>query len=171
MSAPDGQNDAPKISMTDYTVSNILRQEYIAGRLIYHHGQNLWWINNNVTSRPAFSHCLPIGIENRALSIGKRLSAYIDALKRNVVHRRRLSVAERSARPLLLISFHPKTRIPDRQKVLVSIGAINRRGRYKPKNPWYNETDRPLRHSDWLDAIGQHRFVLAPFGHGLDTHR
>jgi hypothetical protein len=24
---------------------------------------------------------------------------------------------------------------------------------------------------EWLQAIGEHRFVLAPFGHGLDTHR
>jgi hypothetical protein len=32
-----------------------------------------------------------------------------------------------------------------------------------------NETD--LDHSRWLQAIGEHKFVLAPFGHGLDTHR
>ena len=29
----------------------------------------------------------------------------------------------------------------------------------------------PFFYSEWLDAIYHHRFVLAPFGHGLDTHR
>ena len=28
-----------------------------------------------------------------------------------------------------------------------------------------------MSHKEWLDAISLHRFVLAPFGHGLDTHR
>ena len=34
---------------------------------------------------------------------------------------------------------------------------------------WYNLTD--LDHQQWLDGILEHKFVLAPFGHGLDTHR
>ncbi len=39
----------------------------------------------------------------------------------------------------------------------------------KDPNPFFNYTD--LNHMEWLQAIGEHRFVLAPFGHGLDTHR
>lgn len=28
-----------------------------------------------------------------------------------------------------------------------------------------------MSHPDWMQAITRHKFVLAPFGHGLDTHR
>lgn len=169
MSAPDGQNDAPRIGMPQYVVSDILRQEYAAGRLISHHGQNLWWTNNTFSPRPEFSHCLPIGVENRQYNIGRYVALYTEALRRNVVDPPILTTAERTARPLLLIAFYPKSRVPDRQKVLTILGAIPPRGRPKPGNTWYNETD--LSHTEWLDSIGKHRFVLAPFGHGLDTHR
>lgn len=54
-------------------------------------------------------------------------------------------------------------------KVLTAIGAIPPKGQPKPLNPFYNETD--LSHTEWLKAITDHKFVLAPFGHGLDTHR
>ena len=65
LSAPDGQDDAPSIRLPVYVTSNILRSEYESGRLIAHHGQNLWWVGNRNTSRPTFLHCLPIGLENR----------------------------------------------------------------------------------------------------------
>lgn len=45
LSAPDGQSDAPRIGMPRYVASDILAREYAAGRLIAHHGQNLWWVN------------------------------------------------------------------------------------------------------------------------------
>jgi hypothetical protein len=61
LSAPDGQDDMPRIGMPKYVVSDILAREYAAGRLIAHHGQNLWWKNYSFTPRPTFSHCLPIG--------------------------------------------------------------------------------------------------------------
>ena len=67
---------------------------------------------------------------------------------------------------MLLVAFYPKGRAPDRLKVLSAIGALQSP---PPQNPWYNKTD--LNHAEWLEAIGLHRFVLAPFGHGLDTHR
>lgn len=183
MSTPDGQDDAPKIGMPRYVVSHILAQEYAAGRLIAHHGQNLWWKkntsalhfdnNNNINiighDRPPFSHCLPIGVENRQYAIGRNLRVYIDALKRNILQKPIMTIEERNNRPLLLIAFYPKSRVPDRYNVLVTIGAIPPKGLPKPTNTWYNETD--LSHVEWLDAITNHRFVLAPFGHGLDTHR
>jgi len=65
LSSPDGQDDAPSIRLPIYVTSNILKSEYDAGRLLAHHGQNLWWENNRNTSRPSFLHCLPIGLENR----------------------------------------------------------------------------------------------------------
>ena len=76
------------------------------------------------------------------------------------------SVDELSKRPLLLIAFYPKSRVPDRHKVLHSLKAIPPPA---PGTTWYNLTD--LDHSEWLQGIHDHRFVLAPFGHGLDTHR
>lgn len=171
LSAPDGQDDAPRIGMPKYVVSDILEREFNAGRLIAHHAQNLWWTNNTHRPRPPFLHCLPIGIEDRQYPMGKHVHRYIPALMRNVVNRpnRNMSIEEASKKPLILIAFYPKSRIPDRQKVLHLIGAIPPKGQPKPVNPFYNETD--LSHDEWLDAIVHHRFVLAPFGHGLDTHR
>lgn len=80
-----------------------------------------------------------------------------------------MTIAEEERKPLILVAFYPKSRVPDRQKVLTILGAIPPKGQSKPKNPFYNETD--LNHEEWLDAIVEHRFVLCPFGHGLDTHR
>lgn len=169
LSSPDGQDDAPRIGMPRFITSDILTKEYNAGRLIAHHGQNLWWKNYSLMSRPAYSHCLPIGIENRQYSIGKKLHIYIEAFKHNFINSVILTNKEKTKHPLLLVAFYPKSRVPDRQKVLSILGAIPPRGQSKPKNTWYNETD--LNHREWLDAIVHHRFVLAPFGHGLDTHR
>jgi hypothetical protein len=45
LSTPDGQSDAPRIGMPKYQASHHLQREFEAGRLIAHHGQNLWWVN------------------------------------------------------------------------------------------------------------------------------
>lgn len=166
LSAPDGQNDAKRIGMPSYVVSDIMAEEYAAGRLIAHHGQNLWWTNNTVAPRPVFSHCLPIGFENRQYNIGKQVRAYAEALKRNVVNKPLEDMATQNKKPLLLIAFYPKSRVPDRAKVMNILGVYKKP---PPSNPFYNYTD--LSHREWLDAITEHKFVLAPFGHGLDTHR
>ena len=170
LSAPDGQDDAPRIGMGKYIVSDILEREHAAGRLLSHHGQNLWWKNASIGKpRPSFSHCLPIGFENRQYPIGKHPENYIEALKRNILGRKDNTESDDNKKPLILIAFYPKSRVPDRQKVLTILGAIPPKGQSKPVNPFYNETD--LSHIEWLDAISHHKFVLAPFGHGLDTHR
>ena len=57
-------------------------------------------------------------------------------------------------------------RVPDREKVLKYLGVLSDP---KPANPFYNYTD--CDHDQWLEGIALHKFVLAPFGHGLDTHR
>jgi hypothetical protein len=72
------------------------------------------------------------------------------------------SPEELSARSLLLVAFKPHRHKPDRLRVLSLLGAMK-------KPHWYNHTlYSPQR---WLEAIPQYRFVLAPLGHGLDTHR
>ena len=169
LSAPDGQNDAPRIGMPKYVASDVLAQEYAKGRLIAHHGQNLWWVNKTNSPRPAFSHCLPIGFENRQYAIGKQIQAYAHALKKFVVDRPTMSIEEQSKKPLLLVAFYPKSRVPDRSSVLSILRVFPPKGVPKDPNPFFNYTD--LNHMEWLQAIGDHRFVLAPFGHGLDTHR
>jgi hypothetical protein len=167
LSAPDGQDDAPRIGMSRYVTSDILEREYRSGRLLAHHAQNLWWKNKTIASpRPEYAHCLPIGFENRQYPIGKQVHVYVDALKQYVLQRH---LPPSDQRPLLLIAFYPKSRVPDRQKVLSILGVIQPKGKPKPENPFYNYTD--LDHKQWLEAIGYHKFVLAPFGHGLDTHR
>jgi hypothetical protein len=170
LSAPDGQTDKPSIGLPRYVTSYILQREYEKGRLMALHAQNLWWINvTRGDSRPPWAHCLPIGFENRQYKIGRRIQLYANALREHIVNKRILTAEEREKLPLLLVAFYPKSRVPDRHNVLQTIGAIPPRGRPKPKNPFYNETD--LSHEEWLAAITQHKFVLAPFGHGLDTHR
>lgn len=166
LSAPDGQTDAPRIGMSKYIGSDSLSLEYQKKRLIAHHGQNLWWRNVTIGSpRPESSHCLPIGLENRYNPVGKNLQGYVDALKQFVINGHSWKDEER---PLLLIAFYPKSRVPDRGKVLNILGAYNKRAATDPA-PWFNHTD--LTHWQWLQAVTYHKFVLAPFGHGLDTHR
>jgi hypothetical protein len=43
LSTPDGQTDAPRIRMQTYRTEQILQREYRKGRLLGHHGTNLWW--------------------------------------------------------------------------------------------------------------------------------
>jgi len=171
LSTPDGQTDAGRIQMSKYMTSHLLEEEYRRGRLLAHHGQNLWWRNITAgASRPPWAHCLPIGFENRQYAIGKNPQAYVDALREHIINKKPMTVEERSNRSLLLVAFYPKSRVPDRLKVLVALGAYLKDGKMpKVVDPWYNLTD--LSHKEWLDSIPRHRFVLAPFGHGLDTHR
>lgn len=171
LSTPDGQTDAGRIQMSKYMTSHILDAEYKAGRLLAHYGQNLWWRNVTIGSpRPPYLHCLPIGLETRQYNVGKNPQVYADALRRHVINRPPMTKGERTKRPLLLVAFYPKSRVPDRMKVLNAIGAYTKDGKMPTVvNPFYNLTD--LSHIEWLDAIPAHRFVLAPFGHGLDTHR
>mmetsp|Transcript_19947 Transcript_19947/g.33381 ORF Transcript_19947/g.33381 Transcript_19947/m.33381 type:complete len:214 (+) Transcript_19947:26-667(+) len=80
LSAPDGQNDAPRIGMRHYVTTDVLAKEYASGRMIAMHGQNLWWVNKTLGHpRPDYAHCLPIGIENRLYHIGKQVHIYADA--------------------------------------------------------------------------------------------
>jgi len=148
-----------------------LLADYNSGRLIAHHGQNLWWVNPKTTPRPAFSHCLPIGLENRPYHFGSQLQVYVDAIKENIEMFKKEeneitkdSSEACSQRPLLLVAFHPKGRIPDRHKALMEIGfQFHRRG--APQiDTFYNFT--ALNHKQWLEAITLHRFTMAPFGHG-----
>lgn len=97
------------------------------------------------------------------------MKLYANALREHVLNKPILSEEQKSRKPLLLVAFYPKSKSPDRYTVLQAIGAIPVKGAPKLANPFYNATD--LSHAEWLQAIGEHRFVLAPFGHGLDTHR
>eukprot|EP00605_Chrysophyceae_sp_TOSAG23-4_P000500 GSChrysophyteH1.ASY1.ANO1.561.1 assembled CDS len=170
LSTPDGQTDAPRIGMPRYEAMTRVLEEHQKGRLLAHHGQNLWWRNytadNGRQERPKFIHCLPIGMENRQYKVGSNPGAYAEALQAHVVDAPDYSVEELSARPLLMIAFWPKSRVPDREKVLRYLGVLSDP---RPENPFYNYTD--CDHTEWLQGIALHKFVLAPFGHGLDTHR
>lgn len=169
LSAPDGQTDAPRIGMPKYEALPLLQKAYDSGKLLAHHGQNTWWrsySSDGSSSKPPFVHCLPIGFENRQYRIGRDPAAYTRFLRRNIIDAPVRSAEELNNRPLLLIAFYPKSRVPDRHKVLAQLGAIPPP---KPGSTWYNLTD--LDHNEWLQGIHDHKFVLAPFGHGLDTHR
>ena len=71
----------------------------------------------------------------------------------------------RSQFPLLLVTVQGQPGKPDRKKALNAI-KLNAGS----DKSWYT-LSTSMSHEEWLDAIPAHRFVLAPFGHGLDTHR
>lgn len=117
LSTPDGQTDAPRIGMGKYEGLPRLLAEYKAGRLLAHHGQNLWWRNITIGEpRPNILHCLPIGIEIRQYKVGGNPSAYTDTLQR-FIDAPSQTMEQLSKRPLLLVAFYPKSRVPDRHKV------------------------------------------------------
>mmetsp|Transcript_24222 Transcript_24222/g.23279 ORF Transcript_24222/g.23279 Transcript_24222/m.23279 type:complete len:245 (+) Transcript_24222:839-1573(+) len=156
--------------MAKYITSDILKKEYENGKLLSLHAQNLWWRNISATPRPNFTHCLPIGFENRQHRKGSEISQINGyALQNNVINRMTRTREDKDKLPLLLVAFYPKSYAPDRMKSLMAIEAIPRNGQSKRLNPFYNETN--LSHEEWLRAITDHKFVLAPFGNGLDTHR
>ena len=170
LSVPDGQSDIGGLGLPRYVTSDILQKEYENGRLISLHSQNLWWVNiTKGDPKPQYAHCLPIGFENRQYKIGRNIQYYANALKENIINKPNRTLVEKDQLPLLLVAFYPKRNVPDRTNVLKYLGALPPSGQSKPINPFYNETD--LSHSEWLSAITEHKFVLAPFGHGLDTHR
>ena len=100
-------------------------------------------------------------MQNRGNDIGHNLTAYTDALKRLVIDKPDMSVTESANRSLLLVSFRPFTNIPDRGNIL----------KYLAKQDPHFHHEMDISHAEWLRQISNHKFVLAPFGHGLDTHR
>ena len=107
--------------------------------------------------------------ENRQHKFGRDVQKYASHLKDVYINRPIRNQSEKDNLPLLLVAFYPKNRCPDRLKVLQAIGAIPPKGQQKPINPFYHEID--IDHTEWLHEVWNHKFVLAPFGHGLDTHR
>jgi hypothetical protein len=183
ISSPDGQTDAPAIDMPMYIASDKLQKEYENGRLLALHAQNLWWRKELSPGglKPAYAHCLPIGIENRQWHIGKNHHFYLDAMKQFILSKElgkdgsspSLS-SDLDNRPLLLISFHAKQYNPDREKALRAMGIIDKDNKAvasASSSVWYNYTEGTLSHAKWLQAITEHKFIAAPAGHGLDTHR
>jgi hypothetical protein len=123
LSTPDGQTDAPRIGMGKYEALPRLITEYKAGRLLAHHGQNLWWRNVTIGEpRPEFLHCLPIGVEIRQYKVGSHPEVYTDTLQR-FIDAPSQTMEQLSNRPLLLVAFYPKSRVPDRHKVCASTCA------------------------------------------------
>jgi hypothetical protein len=173
LSTPDGQSEyVDALGMQPYNTSEIIHQEFLRGKLLAHHGQNLWW--HNVTGnerRPHHLHCLPIGLENRQYSIGKHPQVYVHALEKNIVQRQNYSIEEERLKPLLLVAFDEKSYAPDRKKVLQHLREISEAQKLNSTTfkPFYHKVH--LSHLDWLSSINEYRLVLAPFGHGLDTHR
>ena len=114
--------------------------------------------------KPPYLHCILIGIECRYSKIGAHPRVYANRLFESL-QRPLMTIEERSSLPLLLIAFHPIGYAPDREKVLRIIND----GPHRDSKVFYNFTE--LSHHKWLDAITEHKFVLIPFGNGLDTIR
>ena len=92
----------------------------------------------------------------------KSMQKYVDRIKMEG-ERMYVDLEKLPPRPLLLVPFHRKRQVPDRTKALSVLAEQALSDKY------FNHTQ--LDHAEWLEAIMDHRFVLAPHGHGLDTHR
>ena len=162
-SAPDEDtvNVSGHTSLARVVTSNVLEDEFKHGRLVGIYSQNLWWRDNKILPRKSFMHCLPIGIENRYNKIGRHPTVYIDAMKYYSRNRQAL-IIKREQNPLLLVSFTED--YPDRKKAKYFIKQTSHKS-------WYTHVTHKMTHKEWLTSIMEHKFVLAPFGHGLDTHR
>ena len=139
------------------------------GRLITHFAVNLWWNGYKAAKggkpRPVWAHCVPIGLENRDCHHGRQIEGlYISALEQFVINRNRSS-AERP-NELLLVNINPRgeLRKPDRNTVKRVFQSHRRR------DSFYTVRGKmtPMK---WLESASEFRFILCPFGHGLDTHR
>lgn len=176
-SSPDGQTDFSP-GLGPWRASDAVRMGYMNNKLLAFHAVNLWWYNYTINqSRPAYLHCLPLGIENRQPSagshvIGKHPEMYAEALKKSVLHRKNYSLHEERSKPLLLVTFVDQLRSPDRKKVLDHLRTISKeKQRLNSSSKPFYHTIVLYKHADFLAKINEYRFVLAPFGHGLDTFR
>jgi len=120
-------------------------------------------LENTITaaSRPTWSHCVPIGLANRnPRDPSDHPQFYIWAMKRNVMMRKKRDV-EKALLFVPLTSFDcTLASKPDRAKACAALTANN-----------FQLLDKKLDKDAYLDMIAQHKFTVAPHGHGLDTHR
>lgn len=108
--------------------------------------------------RPTWSHCVPIGLPNRDPT--EHPLMYIRAMKRNVLHRKRRDVERGLLFVPLTSSDCSIASKPDRTKACKAIQHNN-----------FQLLHSKLEKDAYFDMISQHKFTLAPHGHGLDTHR
>jgi hypothetical protein len=107
--------------------------------------------------------------ENRDKPIGQSVKVYVDALRSLILNSEARTLEQQSSRPLLLVSFTGRGK-PDRQKALDYLHSVAIETSKSNGTLFFNQTGH-LTHAQWLQAITEHRFVLAPFGVGLDTFR
>jgi len=112
-------------------------------------------------SRPTWSHCVPIGLANRnPREPSEHPQFYLWAMKRNVMMRKKRDV-EKALLFVPLTSFDcTLASKPDRAKACAALTANN-----------FQLLNKKLDKDAYLDMIAQHKFTVAPHGHGLDTHR
>jgi len=150
-----------------------LKRERETGRLLALHAQNLWWVGykENPNKRPEFLHCLPIGIENRYNSIGKYVGQiYINAIRRNLIDSLpppQGGAFHANSSTRMLVAFQSVQYSPDRGKALAALNVLQNTS----NTPFFDTLQSKVSHSAWLDLVSKYRFVLTPFGNGLDTHR
>jgi hypothetical protein len=98
---------------------------------------------------------------------GRQVAHYADLLKRYVVHSQEQNRSQIAlSKPLLFVSFEASSYSPDRQRLMKRIEELAK----GPADSVFFEK-RTGSHGEWTRGIAEHRFVLAPHGHGLDTHR
>jgi len=111
-----------------------------------------WFASNCNTQSKTYSNkvvCIPIGIENRYNSVGKSPEAYFRLMKENY----HIKPAK-----TLLVAFKESPVKPFRSQALKELNA-----------PWI--TKGQYSRNEWLRQVSNHKWIVCPIGHGLDTHR
>lgn len=111
----------PAMAPTSPALQNLVDE----GRLLAFHGLNLHWSqwsrSVSPVPRPAWLHCLPLGMNLRFWQSSARLQSLIDALRRNVLgHPGRW---RDPTRPLLLVPVVARRYAKDRARALKELGA------------------------------------------------
>ena len=112
---------------------------------------------------------LPIGLENKYNAYGRHVSVY-----RGIHDAVRKSGVEKSM--LLFANFNPRTNPVVRgeaAKHLSQLGSDNELITVEIQSPKKKKknSDKLAALSSYAEKASQHKFCLAPPGHGLDTHR
>lgn len=111
-------------------------------------GLRRWFAQNTLVTSDTISP-LPIGLENQALGVNGRLR-----------HIRRCTAAEIGAKQLRLFAAFART-TPERDGLLTRLAA----------SALVDAEDRRMPPRPFQARLRRYRFVIAPRGNGLDTHR
>jgi len=121
-------------------------------KILHWFAVNCLWASHETRPKPSKLTCIPIGVENRQWRDPSRYIPYMRKLS-SLGDPKKLILTEIS-------TFKPVGMKPERQHLASAVSAMG----------FVTKMNRGS-FAEWADAVQQHKFVICPWGHGLDTHR